>query len=123
MMHDKAAHRNWLPADRHYVLYEDMVFLVPESSFLHSEDRDAASLDGRNIYPAKYVGHYLNIVTCIDSDTLLYDPWPHAFLETMTPAERQRFFAAYRDRNNDSYTTVRSEKEKAICKFQRYMQD
>src|SRR5690606_35453189 len=76
-----------------------------------------------NIYQDMYEGHDLKMVTGIDSDTLLYDPWPHAFLETMTPTEQKLFFEAYRDRNNDFYTTVRTEKEKAIWKFQRYMQD
>lgn len=123
MMHHKAPHRNWVPAERHYKLYENTVFPVPETYFDDYEGRYAASQQEMNIYQDMYEGHDLKMVTGIDSDSLLYDPWPHAFLETMTPAERQRFFAAYRDRNNDFYTTVRSEKEKAIWKFQRYMQD
>src|SRR5690606_39917572 len=75
------------------------------------------------IYRDMYEGYDLKMVTGIDSDTLLYDPWPHAFLNTMTSAEQKRFFTAYRDRNNDFHITERTEKEKALWKFQRYMQD
>lgn len=123
MMHHKAPHRNWVPAERHYKLYEHTTFPLPETYFDDYEGRYAASQQEMNVYKDMYEGHDLKMVTGIDSDTLLYDPWPHAFLETMTPAEQERLFAAYRDRNNDFYTTERTEKEKAIWKFQRYMQD
>lgn len=123
MMHHKAPHRNWVPAERHYKLYEHTTFPLPETYFDDYEGRYAASQQEMNVYKDMYEGHDLKMVTGIDSDTLLYDPWPHAFLETMTPAEQERFFAAYKDRNNDFYTTERTEKEKAIWKFQRYMQD
>lgn len=123
MIHHKAPHRNWVPAERHYKLYENTDFPVPETYFDDYEGRYAAAQQEMNIYRDMYEGHDLKMVTGIDSDTLLYDPWPHAFLETMTPAEQERFFAAYRDRNNDFHTTERTEKEKALWKFQRYMQD
>lgn len=123
MMHHKAPHRNWVPAERHYKLYENTAFPIPETYFDDYEGRYAAAQQEMNIYRDMYEGHDLKMVTGIDSDTLLYDPWPHAFLETMTQAEQKRFFAAYRDRNNDFYTTKRTEKEKALWKFQRYMQD
>ncbi|PRD47154.1 sulfatase family protein [Sphingobacterium haloxyli] len=123
MMHHKAPHRNWVPAERHYKLYENTIFPVPETYFDDYEGRYAASQQEMNIYRDMYEGHDLKMVDGIDSETLLYDPWPHAFLETMTTAERERFFSAYSDRNNDYYTTERTEKEKAVWKFQRYMQD
>ncbi|MBK5194926.1 MAG: DUF4976 domain-containing protein [Proteiniphilum sp.] len=76
-----------------------------------------------NIYRDMYEGHDLKMVTGIDSDTLLFDPWPHAFLGTMTPGEQHRFFDAYRERNNTFYITPRTEKEIAEWKYQRYLQD
>ncbi|RZF61785.1 sulfatase family protein [Sphingobacterium corticibacterium] len=123
MMHHKAPHRNWVPAERHYKLYENTTFPVPETYFDDYEGRYAAAQQEMNIYRDMYEGHDLKMVTGIDSDTLLYDPWPHAFLNTMTAAEQKRFFTAYRDRNNDFHITERTEKEKALWKFQRYMQD
>ena len=48
-----------------------------------------------------YEGHDLKMVTGANSDTLLYDPWPQAFMNRMTPDEKNRFFEAYRKRKND----------------------
>lgn len=123
MMHHKAPHRNWVPAERHYNLYEEVEFPVPENYFDDYEGRFAAQHQEMNVYRDMYEGHDLKMVTGIDSDTLLYDPWPHAFIETLTPGEKERFFDAYRERNNDFYTTPRTEKEIAEWKLQRYLQD
>lgn len=123
MMHHKAAHRNWVPAERHYHLYENTEFPVPDTYFDDYSTRYAAGLQEMNIYRDMYEGHDLKTVTGIDSDTLLYDPWPHAFLQTMTDDEQKRFFEAYRDRNNKFYERKRTPKEVAEWKYQRYLQD
>lgn len=123
MMHHKAPHRNWVPAERHYRLYERTNFPLPDNYFDNYEGRYAASQQKMNIYKDMYEGHDLKMVTGIDSDSLLYDPWPHAFLGTMTEDEEKRFFEAYRERNNDYYNIQRTEKEIAEWKYQRYMQD
>jgi uncharacterized sulfatase len=123
MMHHKAPHRNWIPAERHYHLYENTVFPVPENYFDDYEGRKAAGEQKMSVYRDMFEGHDLKMVRGIDSDSLLYDPWPHAFMEKMTDDEKQRFFAAYRERNNDYYTTPRNEEETAEWKLQRYLQD
>lgn len=123
MMHHKAVHRNWVPAERHYRLYEHTKFPLPETFFDDYEGRYAAEMQKMNIYRDMYEGHDLKMVAGIDSDDLLFDPWPHAFLGTMTPEERERFMAAYRDRNNEFYSKKRSFREVAEWKYQRYMQD
>lgn len=123
MMHHKAPHRNWVPAERHYHLYENTIFPIPETYFDSYEGRIAASQQEMNIFRDMYEGHDLKMVTGIDSDSLLYDPWPHVFLGRMTPEERTRFFDAYRQRNNNFYKTPKTEKEVAEWKLQRYLQD
>lgn len=123
MMHHKAPHRNWVPAERHYNLYEETEFPVPENYFDEYEGRFAAKNQEMNIYRDMYEGHDLKMVTGIDSDTLLFDPWPDAFINTLTPYEKKRFFEAYRSRNNDYYNTDLTEKEIALWKLQRYLQD
>lgn len=123
MMHHKAVHRNWVPAERHYRLYEHTRFPQPDNYFDNYEGRYAASQQKMNIYRDMYEGHDLKMVTGTDSCTLLYDPWPHAFLDTMTPEEQDRFFEAYRDRNNEFYSRRRTPHEVAEWKYQRYMQD
>ena len=38
MMNHKAVHRNWWPAERHYHLYDNVDFPVPENYFDDYED-------------------------------------------------------------------------------------
>ena len=123
MMHHKAVHRNWVPAERHYHLYEHTTFPLPDNYFDVYEGRYAAQMQKMNIYCDMYEGHDLKMVTGMDSDSLLFDPWPHAFLGTMEPDERCRFLDAYRDRNNEFHSRKRSFKEVAEWKYQRYLQD
>lgn len=123
MMHHKAVHRNWVPAERHYHLYEHTTFPLPDNYFDVYEGRYAAQMQKMNIYCDMYEGHDLKMVTGMDSDSLLFDPWPHAFLGTMEPDERRRFLDAYRDRNNEFHSRKRSFKEVAEWKYQRYLQD
>lgn len=123
MMHHKAPHRNWVPAERHYRLYEHVKFPVPDNYWDDYQGRIAASKQEMNVYRDMYEGHDLKMVTGIGSDSLLYDPWHQAFMGTMTQQERNHFFEAYRERNDDFYRTSRSEKEIAEWKYQRYLQD
>lgn len=123
MMHHKAVHRNWVPAERHYHLYEHTTFPLPDNYFDAYEGRYAAQMQKMNIYRDMYEGHDLKMVAGMDSDSLLFDPWPHAFLGTMEPDERRRFLDAYRDRNNEFYSKQRSFEEVAEWKYQRYLQD
>ncbi len=111
MMNHKASHRNWVPAERHYHLFEDVTFPLPPTYFDDYGDRFAAAHQEMNIYRDMYEGHDLKMVTGVDSDTLLYDPWPQAFLGTMTAGEQERFFDAYRERNNAYHTTSMTENE------------
>ncbi|GJM63140.1 sulfatase [Persicobacter diffluens] len=123
MMNHKAPHRNWVPAERHYRTFEQTTFPVPSTYFDAYEGREAAGQQKMNIYRDAYEGHDLKMVAGVGSDSLLYDPWPHVFMERMTPEEQEKFLAAYRERNDDFYTTPRTEKEKAEWKLQRYLQD
>ena len=123
MMHHKAVHRNWVPAEKYYHLYENIKFPLPENYYDDYTGRIAASKQKMNIYRDMYEGHDLKMVTGANSDTLLYDPWPQAFMNRMTPDEKNRFFEAYRKRNNDFYASPKNEKEIAEWKYQRYLQD
>lgn len=123
MMNHKAPHRNWVPAERHYNLYEHEVFPLPETYYDDYLNRYAAEKQEMNIYRDMYEGHDLKMVAGIDSDSLLFDPWPHVFMGRMTSLERRRFFEAYRSRNNDFYSKQMSYNEIAEWKYQRYLQD
>ena len=73
MMHHKAVHRNWVPAERHYHLYEHTTFPLPDNYFDVYEGRYAAQMQKMNIYCDMYEGHDLKMVTGMDSDSLLFD--------------------------------------------------
>ncbi len=124
MMHHKAPHRNWIPAERHYNLYDTVTFPVPETFFDDYEGRLAAAQQEMNIYRDMYEGHDLKMVEEEGSRNLLYDPWPQVWIERMTADEKERFWEAYRD-NIDSYFKIDTTDERAVArwKFQRYMQD
>lgn len=92
MMHHKAIHRNWVPAERHYHLYEHTQFPLPDNYYDAYEGRYAAQMQKMNIYRDMYEGHDLKMVAGMNSDSLLFDPWPHAFLGTMEPDERRRLW-------------------------------
>jgi len=104
-------------------MYEHTVFPQPDTYFDQYEGRWAASKQAMNIYRDMYQGHDLKMVSGVNSRQLLFDPWPHAFMDTMTPEEQDRFFEAYRERNNDFYLTPRTPRQIAEWKYQRYMQD
>jgi len=124
MMHHKAPHRNWIPAERHYTLYDTTQFPVPETFFDDYEGRLAASEQEMNIYRDMYEGHDLKMVKEKGSRALRFDPWPHVWIERMTDQEKEKFWSAYRERA-DSYFALDSTDKKAVAlwKYQRYMQD
>jgi arylsulfatase A-like enzyme len=124
MMHHKAPHRNWIPAERHYNLYDTIQFPVPQTFFDDYEGRLAAATQEMNIYRDMYEGHDLKMVEEKGGRNLRFDPWPHVWIERMTSTERERFWEAYSDRI-DSYFEIDQNDEEAIAKwkFQRYMED
>lgn len=124
MMHHKAPHRNWIPAERHYNLYDDVTFPVPATYFDDYKGRSAAARQEMNIYRDMYEGHDLKMVEEKGSRNLLYDPWPQVWIDRMTPQQRETFWQAYRDKA-DSFFELDPDDEKAVAlwKFQRYMQD
>jgi arylsulfatase A-like enzyme len=107
MMHHKAPHRNWIPAERHYNLYDSIQFPLPETYFDDYEGRPAAAQQEMNIYRDMYEGHDLKMVVEEGSRNLRYDPWPQVWIERMTTDERDRFWEAYRDKT-DSYFDIDS---------------
>lgn len=124
MMHHKAPHRNWVPAERHYHLFDDVKFPVPETYFDDYSGRYAALHQKMNIYRDMYEGHDLKLSTAPGIDSLRYDPWPHVFLGQMTDEEKARFWKAYHQKNR-SYFEIDPQDSTSIAlwKLQRYLED
>lgn len=124
MMHHKACHRNWWPAERHYGMYDNVEFPVPETFFDDYAGRSAAEKQKMNIYRDMYEGHDLKMNVAPGSDSLRFDPWPHLF-ERMTPEQEVRFRESYGQRNARFWELGinGSPEELAKWKYQRYLQD
>lgn len=122
MMHHKAVHRNWWPAERHYHLYDNVNFPVPENYFDDYEGREAAKKQKMNIYRDMYEGHDLKMNVAKGSDSLRFDPWKH-LNQRMTPAQWKRFNDNYREKNNSLWDQNLQGKDLALWKYQRYARE
>lgn len=122
MVHHKAAHRNWMPALRHLNKYDSVVFPLPETYFSKHENQKAAQQQQMTIYKDMYEGHDLKISVEKGSDELAHNPWKTDF-ERMTPQQRAIWNKAYRPKNDKMHEANFNERELAIWKGQRYLQD
>ncbi|MCW8863669.1 MAG: sulfatase [Colwellia sp.] len=122
LMHHKAPHRNWMPALRHLTQYENIEFPVPANYFDDYKGRVAAAEQKLNIYRDMYEGHDLKMTKSTESNELRYDRWPDHFAR-LTKEQRATWDAAYKKRNDDMNNANFDEKEMALWKYQRYMQD
>ena len=121
MVHHKAPHRNWMPAPRHLTKYQDVRFPVPSSYFDDYAGRPAAARQEMNIYRDMYEGHDLKMTTRVCSTELRYDPWKGAF-GRMTEEQRKAWDAAYKPGNDAMNAAEMDERQMALWKYQRYMQ-
>lgn len=123
MMNHKACHRNWWPAERHYNLYDDVVFPMPSTLFDDYKGRTAAQTQKMNIYRDMYEGHDLKMNIERGSDSLRFDPWPHLY-RRMTDEQRELFEKTYIAKNEKFWDlNITDERELAEWKYQRYMQE
>lgn len=122
MVQHKAPHRNWMPALRHTNLYDSVQFPLPDSYFPEFNKQWAAKEQLQTIYKDTYEGHDLKMTTAYGSTELLNNPWTTDF-DRMTPNQREIWDAAYLKKNNAFHKAKLSDKELAIWKGQRYIQD
>jgi uncharacterized sulfatase len=122
-VHHKAPHRHFMPAERHWRLFEHTVFPMPESFFDNFEGRRAAAHQRMSIARDLKLGYDLKITCSVDSYEFIDATGNWVMRREMTEDQQKRFFRAFRERNNDFHTTPRTEKELAKWKFQRFMQD
>lgn len=122
MVHHKAPHRNWMPALRHLNKYDSVVFPLPKNYFSEHENQKAAQQQQMTIYKDMYEGHDLKMSVKKGSDELAHNPWKTDF-ERMTPGQRTIWNNAYRTKNDKMHEAHFNEKELAIWKGQRYLQD
>lgn len=124
MMHHKAPHRNWMPPLRYTRLYENTEFPVPENYFDDYQGRLAASKQEMNIYRDAQEGHDLKMTREVGSNQWRKDIWPH-LLARLTKQQRKAWDEAYQERNDymNRHESEWSDREMAVWKYQRYLQD
>ena len=121
MVHHKAAHRNWMPAPRHFLKYADMRFPVPATYFDAYDKRTAAKLQKMEVARDMHEGHDLKMTKAVGSSELRYDPWKQAF-GRLTSEQRKAWDSAYQAANDAVNAAKLSDREMALWKYQRYIQ-
>ena len=121
LIHHKAPHRNFMPAIRHIQKYMGTEFPVPTNYFDHYEGRPAAAAQEMNIYRDMYEGHDLKMTEEVGSRELRYNPWTDDF-DRMTGEQREAFFGALQPGNDAMNAADLTEREMALWKYQRYME-
>ena len=121
MVHHKAPHRNWMPPPRHFLRYADGKLPVPPTYFDNYAGRAAAAHQEMEIARHMHEGHDLKMTTSVGSSELRYDPWKQAF-GRLTPAQRAAWDQAYQAANDAVNAAKLSDREMALWKYQRFLQ-
>ncbi|MBD0403900.1 sulfatase [Flammeovirga sp. EKP202] len=122
LIHHKAPHRNWMPPLRYANEFDNVEFPVPDTYFDDYEGRVAASTQEMNVYRDMQEGHDLKMSVEEGSDEWRKDIWPHLFAR-LTPEQKEGWHKAYRAKNDKMHQANYSEKDLALWKYQRYLQD
>ena len=125
MVQHKAPHRNWMPAPRHFSLYEDVK--IPEPATLFDDYQDnAPPARHQETEIDRHMG--LNFDLFVDLTPDFVDPNPSVSvdrsgwknMERMTPAQLQAWRDFYGPRDQAFHEAKLSGKELVSWKFQQY---
>lgn len=120
LYHQKAPHRNWLPAPKYLNLYDDTIFTPPANFYDDYTGRGAAAreqemeVDGH----ARW-GHDFKLLVDPDGNET---PFSHD-LDRMNDKQRADWMAAYEKENQAFLDGNLKGKELAIWKYNRYIKD
>jgi arylsulfatase A-like enzyme len=117
MLQHKAPHRNWMPAARHFDLYDKTVFREPETLFDNYQGRATpASKQEMEIDRHMTLSSDLKVPT---GDSWDYLPE----YKRMNPAQKAAWATAYKKRLDDFRTLQPKGKDLVRWKYQQYMKD
>ncbi len=124
MYHQKAPHRNWMPAQRHLGKFNDVVFKEPANLFDNYETRSrAASEQDMSVEKTLKDRWDLKIATREElNDTTNKDKFYQAY-HRMTDKEKDRWDQAYAGRIKEFREKKMEGKELVRWKYQQYMRD
>lgn len=120
LYHQKAPHRNWLPAPKYVNLYDDVTFDPPANYFDDYEGRGRAAHE-QEMEIAKHAmwGHDFKLIVDPNGDTTAF----YNDIKRMNPEQRANWMAAYESENQDFLAKKLTGKELALWKFNRYIKD
>ena len=125
MVHHKAPHRNWIPPERYYNLFDKVTFPEPENFQDDYSKREAAAHQDMTII--KTLRPVADLKLFESKEKRQFPKW--IFSSTITEEEIQKCVDAYTEKNNQYFemkakagTQWTSEKEKS-WRYQRYLQD
>jgi len=120
LYHQKAPHRNWLPAPKYLNLYDDITFDPPANFFDDYKGRGRAAreqemeIDGHAQW-----GHDFKLIIDPNGDSTGF----MRDLNRMNPEQRANWMAAYESENQEFLAKKLEGKELAIWKYNRYIKD
>ena len=120
LYHQKAPHRNWLPAPKYLNLYDDTTFIPPANYYDDYAGRGTAAktqemkIDGHGIW-----GHDFKLIVDPkgDSTDFVRD------LKRMDPEQRANWMNAYESENQEFLKAKLTGKALAEWKYNRYIKD
>ena len=120
LYHQKAPHRNWLPAPKYVNLYDDVTFEPPANYFDDYEGRGTAArqqemeVDGHAGW-----GHDFKLIVDPNGDTTNFI----RDINRMNEEQRANWMAAYESENQEFLDSKLEGKELGLWKFNRYIKD
>ncbi len=126
MMHQKAPHRNWLPALKNLELFDDSDFPLPENFYDDYEGREA--LKKQMLTVRNHMDIRMDFkVPCDTCDTASVNSWaPEEYwrrLDRLLPGERQIWDKNYKKEELEFYTIKDDEAKFDRWKFRRFLED
>jgi len=120
LYHQKAPHRNWLPAPKYVNLYDDKTFDLPETFFDDYADRGRAAKEQEmEVNRDMMWGHDLKLIVDPNGDSTNFVP----DLKHMNEEQRANWMSAYEDENQTLLANMPEGEELAKWKFNRYLKD
>ena len=120
LYHQKAPHRNWLPAPKYVNYYDDKTFDLPENFFDdYSGMGTAAKEQEMEVNRDMMWGHDLKFIVDPNGDSTNFVP----DLKRMNPEQRANWMAAYESENQQFLANMPQGVDLAKWKFNRYMRD
>ncbi len=120
LYHQKAPHRNWLPAPKYVNLFDEKTFDPPSTYFDDYEGRGTAA-HTQEMEIAKHAmwGHDFKLIVDPNGDSTNFVP----DLKRMNDEQRANWMAAYESENQDFLKAHLEGKKLALWKYNRFIKD